>query len=456
MIRPFIRMMIQAPAGETSSSNAPEVKSSNADLYQNADANETFDDLDYESDSSKKLGDEYKSKHDSKIKKAKAATALEDDGEEVDEKPKKKEAKKEEKKSEKKTELDTLSDKEDGVDDKPKKEEKKAKDKEDDEDEEPIEADEVVDEKKFDQDKKDGKIKIRMADGLYGVDADAKVRVKVDGEFQEIPVQDLVNNYSGKTAWDKKFTELGNQKKEFETEKTQVIQTQEFLKKTVGEIAGILNDPNKNPFDALSFLVEKSGQDPYTLWKRSLEANLDEIEKLQSMDEHERKAYFLEKKDEFRTKADEARKKAFEDEQSKFSAIQKADALRQAQGVSEEQFMEAWDELEAQGEQNPTDEQIVEYASIKPHLASVQDVLEPYEDMIDDSKYSKIVTDFARQIRAKELTPEQLKEIAAAEFMDEDLKDLTVRKKAVEKKKEADKTPAPKGKHEYESFEDYL
>lgn len=448
MIRNFIRTMVMSPEGEISASNAPEVKNSNAELYSNVDPNETFDDLEYESEASKKIKEEYNSKFKDKIKKAKEATKKEqvEDKDEEDEKPKKKE---------KKTEIDTLSDKseDEEVEEKPKKkEEKKAKEEDKEEDEPELEAEE--EEKPLEADKK-GKLKLRMSDGLYPIESDAKVRVKVDGDFQEVPIQELINNYSGKTAWDKKFTEIGMKNKEIETRETQVTKTQEFLKQTVSSVVQVLNDPNKNPYDALQILVEKAGADPYTLWRRSLENSLDEIEKLQSMSEEGRKAYFLEKKDEFRTKAEEARKKAFDEETARNTAIQKVDALRQAHGVSEEQFMKAWDDLEAEGTENPTDEQIVDRASISPHLNTVQDILEPFEDQIDDSKYSKVVTDFARQIRAKEITPEQLKEIVAREFQDEDLKDLTVRKKATPKPKEVVHTPK-EGKKSYDSFDDFL
>jgi hypothetical protein len=448
VIRPFNRVMLQAPMGETSASNAPEVKSDNSDVFLNADPNETFDDLEYESPASKKIGEQHQEKFKDKIKKAKeVSSAKEKSQSEDEEKP----AKKEEKK---KSEVDLLSDKEDVDEEKPKKkEEKKAKT----EDEESEEAPKEDAEKALDGEKK-GKLKLRMADGLYGIDPDAKVRVKVDGDFQEIPVQDLINNYSGKTAWDKKFTELGTQKKEFETQKGQVEQTQQYLKKTVEDIVSVLDDPNKNPFDALQIIVEKRGLDPYTMWKRSVESALDVVEQLQSMNEAERKAFFLEKKDEFRTKAEEARTKAWQEAESNQQAINKANALRQAHGVSEEQFMTSWDELEAEGIKNPTDEQIVDRASISPHLNTVQDILEPFEDFIDDAKYPQIVSEFARKIRAKEITPEQLKEVAAREFQDEDLKDLQARKTEVVKKKESrkDSEEEKPGRETYESFDDFL
>lgn len=442
-------------SGETT-----EAKSDNASIYEGADPNETFDNLDYESEASKETGKKHNEKFKDKIKRAKEATKKvedeDDDEDEIEEKPKKKAEKVEKKDDKKKTELDTLSDKEDGVDDedeKPKKKDDKRKPSDDKADDTESEDEEEI--KALDKEKK-GKVKVRIGDDLYGIEPESLVRYKVDGEWVERPLQQILNRASGEEALDKKFSDLGNQKKEFESQRTQVAKTQEFLKNTVGEIVGILKDPNKNPFDALSFLVEKSGEDPYTLWRRNIEASLDVVEQLQAMDENERKAFFLEKKDEFRTKADDARTKAWQAEQSNQQALQKADALRQAHGVSEEQFVEAWDELEAQGNKTPTDEQIVEYASIKPHLSTVQDILEAHEDKIDDTKYSKVVTDFARQMRAGEITKEQLIDLVAKEFMDEDLKDLTVRKKATEKKKETRRDEEkPNGKFEYESFDDF-
>jgi hypothetical protein len=395
------------------------------DLAQSADANETFDNMDYESPASKEAGEKFKEKFKDRIEKAKKARESLDEDEEESPKAKKTE-KKEETKAKKGSDIDTLEEKDLA---KPEKEDKKEvkEAKEDKEEEKEDEEGKTEEEKKAEA----KKLKIRMSDGLYGIESDAKVRVKIDGEFQEVPVQELINNYSGKTAWDKKFTEIGQEKKVLESQKMEITKTQEFLKSTVGEIIKRLDDPNMSPFDALNFLVEKSGRDPYTVWKRSLEANLDEVEALMSMSEPERKAYFLEKKDEFRTKSEEARKAAYAQEESFNQAVQKVDALRQAHGVSEEQYLNALDELEAQGQDTTkmSDEAVVDYASLKPHVDAVQDVLEPYEDSIDDTKYSEVVRNLARQMRAKDFTKEQLSEWARKEFLDEDLKDLTARTK---------------------------
>lgn len=394
------------------------------------DVNETFDNMDYESEESKALGENFKETFKERIDRAKESKkATSEDEKEEPKKQEKKESKKE--KDKKKSDLDTL---EDDLDLDKTKEEKKSEDKKEDKEDEQDDPEKAKEEEK--PETKSKKLKVRMSDGLYGIESDATIRHKVDGEFQEIPVQELLNNYSGKVAWDKKFSEIGNEKKEVESLRAEVESTKNFLSETVKEVIGHLNDPEKNPLDALYFLVEKSGQDNYSVYKRMLEANLDEVENLMSMSEVERKAYFLEKKDEFRTKSEEARKAASAQEEAFNQAIQRVDELRKAHEVSEEQYLQALDELESQGLDTSkiSDEQVVDYASLKPHVNDVQDVLEPYEDSIDDSKYSEIVQDFAKQLRAKAFTKEQLSELVRKEFMDEDLKDLQSRTSEVPKR----------------------
>jgi hypothetical protein len=410
------------------------------------DPNETFENMDYESDSSKAIGEKHNEKFKERIERAKKS---QDDLEEKPKETKKSyKAEKVSKEEKKGTDLDLVKDEDelDGKDEKEKTKEKKSSKKDEDEDEETEEEKDDKESKELKEKSEAKKLKIRQADGLYGIDADAKVRVKIDGEFQEVPVQELINQYSGKVAYDKKFSELGQQKKEVEHFLQQNKKQADFLKGVVAEVTGHLSDKTKNPLDALNFIVEKSGFDSYDVWKRTLEANLEEVEKLMSMSELERENYFLKKEGEFRTKSEQARKAESAKETAFNQAIQKVDSLRQAQGVSEDQFVEALDELEAQGVvmSKVSDEQVVEYASLKPHVSAVQDVLEPYEAQIDDSKYSKVVQNLARQLRAKEFSKEQLIEWAKKEFMDEDLKDLQSRTKEAKKvqSKAEVKTPA--------------
>ena len=101
---------------------------------------------------------------------------------------------KDDKKSEKKEEDDS----EDGEEEESETEEESKEEEESEEVEEKPEP------------KKDSKkLRMRMGDELFNVDSDASFKVKVDGQNVDVPLQELINNYSGKTAWDKKFTEIG-------------------------------------------------------------------------------------------------------------------------------------------------------------------------------------------------------------------------------------------------------
>lgn len=442
------RHMIMAPEGETSSGGA----TVNAEIIENVDPNETFDNMDYESDSSKKAGEAFNEKFKDRIERAKKAKEnLHEDDEEEKPKAKKETKEKEEPKHKKGSDIDLIKDEDSDLDGKEVKPKEKKAEKDDEE-----EAEDKSEAKKDEEKKVGDKLKIRMADGLYAIEKDAKVRVKIDGNFEEVPVQELINQYSGKVAYDKKFTEIGQKNKELEMKSQHVEKTQKFLKETVDEILTKLDDPNANPYDAMSILVEKSGKDHFTLWKRSIEANLDEVEKLMAMSDVERENYFLKKKDEFRTKAEQARTAATQKEQAFNQALAKVDALRQAHGISEEQYTNALDELEADGVDTSkmSDEQVVDYASLKPHVTTVQDVLEPYEQSIDDQKYSKVVQKLARELRSGEYTKEQLVEWARKEFMDDDLKDLQQRTKEVQKRSPKEAVKAPEKIETLDSWDD--
>jgi hypothetical protein len=410
------------------------------------DPNETFEDMDYVSESSKKIGEEHAVKFKEKIERVKGSKNETDEKEVKEAKSKKgndldvvdmdKRDKEEDEKDDKE---DKQSKKEDKKSEAKSKKDKDLEDKEDG-DEEGKEESEIKADKEAAK-----KLKIRMSDGLYGIEPDAKVRVKIDGNFEEVPVQELINQYSGKVAYDKKFSELGMKNKEVEQLVQQNQKQAEFFTEVANKVIGVLQDKTRDPREALNFIVEKSGMDPYDVWKRTLESNLDEVENLMSMSELERENYFLKKQTEFRTKSEENRKAESAKEAAFNQAIQKVDSLRQAHGVSEEQYLQALDELETQGVDTNklSDEQVVDYASLKPHVEAVQDVLEPYESVIDDSKYSKVVQNLARQIRAKDFTKEQLAEWAKKEFMDEDLKDLQARTKEAPKAKSKVEVKAP-------------
>jgi hypothetical protein len=311
-----------------------------------------------------------------------------------------------------------------------KKPAKKEESEEEVEDEEPLVEN---DDNELPEDKKGGKkLRLRMADGdLYNIDADSTIPVKIDGKTEEIPMQELINNYSGKTAWDKKFTEIGKEKKTLEFEKASLTKQKESLTHHLNMALGPIKDINKNPIDSLLYLVEMSGEDPYNAYRRIMEANLEEIGTLMDLSEVERELYFHKKKDELHNNVARKRSEKQQSEQTFNQAVQRIDSLRQAHNVTEGAFVDASEELESIYKESGldinsvTDEAIVDYASLKPHIATVRELVEPYVDNISEEKYGDVVAELSRYLRDGKADEASIKQILARNFsVEEDVKEL--------------------------------
>lgn len=321
------------------------------------------------------------------------------------------------------------------------KEDKKAsKDEADEEEEEDSDEEGEVEEKKEEEGKEEKpkkdskKLRMRMGDELYNVDSDASVKVKVDGELTDVPLQELINNFSGKTAWDKKFTELGKEKKSLEIEKSQIMSQKQELSEHVKKAIAPLKDPNGNPLDSLMYLVEMSGEDPYTAYRRIMESNLEEISNLMDMTETERELHFHKKKDELHSSIARKRQEAQQKEQAFNQVVQKVDQLRQSFNVSEDDFVDASEELERiYSEANLdvkgiTEESIVDYASLRPHITTVKELVAPYEDNISEQKYGEVVATLSRHLRDGKTDVETVKQILKRNYsVEEDVKDLNTK-----------------------------
>jgi hypothetical protein len=277
----------------------------------------------------------------------------------------------------------------------------------------------------------------------------------------DVPVQELINNYSGKTAWDKKFTEIGKEKKSLEFEKNQISDQKKELVDHVNNALLPLKDKSKNLLDSLMYLVEMSGEDPYNAYRRIIEANLEELSSLLDMGETERELYFHKKKDELHSNVTKKRQEKHQKEQVFNQALQKVDSLRQTYNVSEEAFVDASEELESIYKNSGldindiTEESIVDYASLKPYIDEVVKLVEPYEDNISEQKYGDVVAELSRYLRNGEADKQTIQELLKRNFsVEEEVKELN--SKVYSK---GAKAPAKKALNQdsdkYESFDDW-
>jgi hypothetical protein len=224
---------------------------------------------------------------------------------------------------------------------------------------------------------------------------------------------------------------------------------------------GPIKDINKNPIDSLLYLVEMSGEDPYNAYRRIMEANLEEIGTLMDLSEVERELYFHKKKDELHNNVARKRSEKQQSEQTFNQAVQRIDSLRQAHNVTESAFVDASEELESIYKESGldinsvTDEAIVDYASLKPHIATVRELVEPYVDNISEEKYGDVVAELSRYLRDGKADEANIKQILARNFsVEEDVKELNSKVYGKSAKAPVKKTLKEESKN-FESFDDW-
>jgi len=344
--------------------------------------------------------------------------------------------------------------------DKETKKEANKEEKEEEADEEEEEAVEAKEEKEETEEKPKSKLRLRMGNELFNIDSNATFKVKVDGETQEVTAQELINNYSGKTAWDKKFTEIGKEKKALEFEKSSLTKEKHQLLEHVNKALLPLKTKDANPMESLMYLVEMSGEDPYNAYRRIMEANLTELSSLMDMTETERELYFHKKKDELHGKIYKQRLDRQKEQESFNQVRSKIDSLRQAKNVTEEQFVEASDELETLFKEaglDPeavTEEDVVDYASLKPHIAKVRQLVAPFEENISQEKYGDVVAELSRYLRDGKTDEAAISELLKRHYsVEEDVKELNT--KVYQKPKPKASKVATKQTESFETFDDF-
>lgn len=107
------------------------------------------------------------------------------------------------------------------------------------------------------------KLAARLGDQTYEIPAEAKFKHLVDGKETEFTLQQLLNDQAGRTAWDKKFSALGAEKKQHKEEL-------DLVNKYVNDFAEL---SKKDKVAGLAHLAKSVGLDPLQ-YKRQLRAEL--------------------------------------------------------------------------------------------------------------------------------------------------------------------------------------
>lgn len=295
------------------------------------------------------------------------------------------------------------------------------------------------------------KIKGELNGEKYSVDSSMNIPVKIDGKREMVPLQDLINNYSGKQAYESKFNDLDKTKKEYEAEKQSIV---DELKTVREDILGTIKEGYEgNPLDAFNKILDLVGIPVNNYHKKVSDYMHAEINALSEMSESEREAYFLRKENEFLRNRDESLVQRSQQEQASLEFEQRVNSLREAHGVSEDDFVSASEELSKLGYEDVSPEQAIEYAVMRPHINKAEELIHSVDvEILGEDGSENVVAQVADALM-KGLGDQEIREALMEDLgKTKELQILTDKANPLPKVE----TPPPKKKTEkVELFDDY-
>lgn len=232
------------------------------------------------------------------------------------------------------------------------------------------------------------------------LDTSAKVKVKVNGKEMEVPLQDVINSYSGQQEIQRRFTEFDKAKKAFETEKTELVKFNDYAKQEMGtvkmEFETLLRQYEtngtieKDPLGAINQLLDKMGLNSNTYNRALFEHMLPEYAKFFNMTDVERDAYFTRKENDYLRRKDQTINERSQQLKAQEEKRQKDFEFIKSNGLDDVQYEAIRSELMDAGANDLTPQQVVEYAKQKPTLERVVKISETAKLELTDPRLPQI------------------------------------------------------------------
>lgn len=220
-------------------------------------------------------------------------------------------------------------------------------------------------------------------EAFLDIPEDAIFTQKVDGKEVQVPLSELRTNYSGKVAWDKRFSELDTLRKTNRREYDEYYADREQLMGNLGKFKELVDEGNH--MDALYQLVDLSGGNRHNFYMGLRKQLLPDMEEYLSMTEEERAVYDSQLENDMlksQVATFEERQKQLEMQQHQQVEINQ---MRQARNISVDEFNETDLELK----EMLRDGQLPDMEDISPDFVC---------DFIQSKKNIEVVTNVVSQI----------------------------------------------------------
>ncbi len=293
----------------------------------------------------------------------------------------------------------------------------------------------------------------------YEIPEDATFKVKIDGKNEKVTLTELRDNYSGKIAYDEKFTKFSEERKGFESQREVYEQEIGLIRDHLGNIAGKVKsalEGNASPTDAMEYLLDLMGADTLQFNKAMYEHMADEFDLYSQMTEMERDAFWTKKENSYLSKKHESLLKQTTTAKAREESSRKLADLREAHGISEEDYLSAEQDLRAGGLEEFTPEQVIQAAKVAPLLDTGHRLIEPYLEQLTDEEANKLAVDIARtMLESPQVTESQVKRILAEQYEVEDIISEIDKRHSSKKPSPISNKQYKQNENELESFEDF-
>lgn len=241
---------------------------------------------------------------------------------------------------------------------------------------------------------------------------------KVDGEEVEVSLTDLKTNYAGKVAYDKKFSALDKERKQFIKEKSQI-------EGYVNEFRQLAN--SSNMVEATKFLGQLTGKAPHAVIDEMITALQPEIERRLGLSQDQLQYENKLAEAQYKANVLEQKQKMQEQEQASTALETKVSEIMSSKNIQAEEWDNAVRELDSRLPANEviTPELVAEYVGFSRASTKTESILNGFADgkfQANDS-IRKTLRDII--VENPDFTDEDLNSILSNSFKQEQEKQVT-------------------------------
>jgi hypothetical protein len=260
------------------------------------------------------------------------------------------------------------------------------------------------------------KIKARQKDQEIDLDELAEFEAKVDGKPTKATLKQLLDDFSGRTAWQSRFGELSKKQKEVEKSDFEVQAKNRKIVDTLKEISEL----SSNPVAVAYKIAELTGQDGANYWKQIEQGLQKSVLEFMKMTPEERQAFEAKQEAEFYKGQFSKQKEEKNQEQSRREMQLRVEQLLESSGIEATEYENALTQIESLIDANPqamgidkkqiTPEFVLSYHKNLKMLTDLDSVLGSFEL---PEKTLAFLKEELREMWAKspDLTADEIKEI---------------------------------------------